>query len=95
MFMNTGQFKLIADSLDKKMPNDVSVYNPFRCHFDTRQFCLSHFACVSRMRRCQVVGHFYLVYMPREVKDHMQGYMYNLSLYCCCCIVLSRSVARP
>ena len=24
MFMNTDQYKLIADSLDKKKPNDVS-----------------------------------------------------------------------
>ena len=25
MFMNTDQFRLIADSLDKKKPNDVST----------------------------------------------------------------------
>ena len=72
MFMNTGQFKLIADSLDKKMPNDVSVYNPLRCHFDTRQFCLSHFAYVSRMRHCKLLVNSFLsgVYAERSKRSH-------------------------
>ena len=37
------------------------------------QLCSPHFACFFRKRHLKVVGPFYLVSMPGEVKDPMQG----------------------